>query len=1753
MGFPPTKKKVVDVNSLIDDIPSRGSEVDVMSLIDEGGEKKKIGSSQSSNVGITSSARSSEPSSSANTPLFQGQSDPLSIGGLVQPVGTYKKTPVTDFIQQLREKGKVENGVLTIHDNTQPSARIKQPDIKEAIDNSVRQYVSKLSNPTKDEVAFQTKAVTDAYKNGDLVPSLTSDGKSVMKRGTGFWDSLVNGVEEVNKNNLENEYFSSLNKEEKIRHLNLKQQVPDAFNNESDTAPSGILGKTGQFIGENVNMLAKGAVGAMAATVAAPQAAAAGALTGNFGAFLGIANDLGTSGYKNAYERTYYAIKKNDPNVSDQEAADKAQIAGLTGEAAQLTSGAVLSSGSIGQLNGKLAIPEHVAVSANQVLNKALTNVITKEAPKFALTSGGSSLVEGGVRASLGTGETASDVLSQAGEATKEGFKTGLIFGVPHLVATAMSVLADPTSAPSYIRPQMENVAASMPVSAREDFLRSAIDKGILTPDERDAISRKLTAFSNAKEPINQLPISEEKKAAITGKILQQNKLNAEKEQLLKYGSSFNDRVAQLDTQIEGIQTDIAKMYSADDVLDVERDSLTGETATMNPSVIMPDEINRPSETTIAPDETLIPKAEEKKGAAVILPETNKEPNVIPLSNEAKNTESENKGSESNVVNERGQEANLEADNTGGNKGSILDIKSTKKGYQGGFLKEYDFISEGSEHSVYKSKSGETVIKIGEPYNSNETYDARVNDALQIDKLLGDGSLKVIGKYKSDNGTLNPVYSQNYIKGEVLSEAQASEFLENNGFIKEGDGYVINDNGKTYKITDISDNFIKKENGEVVAVDAGIQEIPFNKKYNENKNVIQQQANEGIASNNEPIAAKEEVAPTAEPTKDSEPPKDTEERRQLISVKYPLTEIDYEGTGKLETEFNLTRRTPTERQSDLETQRQANEMLEKGYDYHKLVEEAVSGKRENISDAEVVILNKYADKLANDLRAIKDKSSPHFDATLNQIDRVKQAANIGGREAARTLSIYGRSKSISEDSYAGFFVREKEVNRGAPLTENQKEVVAKEFDAISKAEENATKAISKLKEKENEAKAQSAVKKAFKERKKTDTKERIQKQKKDAIEAAREALKKLRTGESGLSAVPLPLVRELVAVAPHVAKYMKALAQEGVIKLDEVVQKIHSEFKDVVEGISEKDVRDIIAGVYNEKRKPRSELAARLKDIRDEQVLLNKLAAMQRGEEPKNELQKQQRNQRIHELQEKIKDFRKEQSAAASEAKKAEREASKKTPEQIALQSIKTRNEKESAAIQEQLASGDFSEPEKRIPVLENTEIKEQFPELYKEAKDTRDELIKLRNERELRLYREEYRNRKIGKLLYDWTGEVLNVPRTIMSSMDFSAPLRQGLWISVGNHRIAQKAFIEQFRMAKSQARFDRFFADIQESPAYDLSQKSGLYIANPHNPKLSAKEELFMNNLAEKIPVIGKGFKVGNIKVGEVKIGNKKVSANLDLIGGSERAYVGYLNKLRWDVFNKYADVLIDDGKTFENSPETFKALAKYINDGTGRGTIGGTLESAAPLLNSIFFSPRLIASRVNLLTKFANPLFWKSPKEVRLMYLKDFTRVVGLGLTTMALARYGFGAETEDDPRSSDFGKIKSGNTRMDVWGGFLPYIRFTAQLLSGQTKSTTSGRISELNGKGAFAQTRADVGIRFLRGKLAPVPGAAWDLAAGKDVVGQPVTLGGELERNLLPLIKSDIQDAYDDAGMKGVIKVLPSIFGVGVSTYQPKKK
>jgi len=359
---------------------------------------------------------------------------------------------------------------------------------------------------------------------------------------------------------------------------------------------------------------------------------------------------------------------------------------------------------------------------------------------------------------------------------------------------------------------------------------------------------------------------------------------------------------------------------------------------------------------------------------------------------------------------------------------------------------------------------------------------------------------------------------------------------------------------------------------------------------------------------------------------------------------------------------------------------------------------------------------------------------------------------------------------------------------------------------------------------------------------------------------------------------------------------------------------------------------------------------------------------------------------------------------------------------------------------------------------------------------------------------------------------EFVNLPRAVMASLDLSAPFRQGLGL------IGEKTFWQSMpTMVKaygSRKAFDGAQEAIEANPKFKLMKDSGLALTDLLG---SNREERFMSNWAERIPLIR----------------NAVVPAN--------RAYTAYLNKIRADTFSK----LTDDAKNIGLDPEKnlvlTKDIANFINNATGRGSLG-KFEQSAIGLNSVFFSPRLIASRVKMLYPGT---YIKASPMVRKQYLKSMLSIGAVGNATLGLAAMG-GAEIDTDPRGSDFMKAKIGNTRLDPWGGFQQYGVLGARQVFGESKSSTSGNTYELGSRYGLP-TRLDVAARFGESKLHPFASFFTTLLRGKNWAGQPISIPEELIRRYTPMITQDLYDILQDDPALAPL-VLPAIGGMGVQTF-----
>lgn len=428
---------------------------------------------------------------------------------------------------------------------------------------------------------------------------------------------------------------------------------------------------------------------------------------------------------------------------------------------------------------------------------------------------------------------------------------------------------------------------------------------------------------------------------------------------------------------------------------------------------------------------------------------------------------------------------------------------------------------------------------------------------------------------------------------------------------------------------------------------------------------------------------------------------------------------------------------------------------------------------------------------------------------------------------------------------------------------------------------------------------------------------------------------------------------------------------------------------------------------------------------------------------------------------------------------------------------------------------------EERLKNKEFVTQKKKPVEMDKEATDLKLERDKIKQQFDIEQEKARYKNRPLSEKIWDTTVDIFNLPKSFLASIDMSAPFRQGAILSISNPKVGARSFEEMFRQAFSEKKANEWLLKLRESPEYALIKQSKLYVAEP-TTKLIAKEETFISNLAGKIPIVGRAIKA------------------------SERAYTGYLNKLRVDVFANGADLLREQGISPEANPEAYKSLANFINNATGRGNLGGA-EMAAPLLNALFFSPRYVVSRFNLI----NPVVYaKMPAPVRKMALKSVATYIGFTVTMIALMDAASDdLDVEWDPRSSDFAKVRFGNTRFDPWAGFQQVVRVISQLISGQRKSTKSGVISNLDGSEFPHETRADVALRFGRSKLSPTSGTIANILAGENIVGEEVTVQSELLKNIIPLYLQDIGEIYDEEGPTGIItSAIPAFFGIGVQSY-----
>lgn len=357
---------------------------------------------------------------------------------------------------------------------------------------------------------------------------------------------------------------------------------------------------------------------------------------------------------------------------------------------------------------------------------------------------------------------------------------------------------------------------------------------------------------------------------------------------------------------------------------------------------------------------------------------------------------------------------------------------------------------------------------------------------------------------------------------------------------------------------------------------------------------------------------------------------------------------------------------------------------------------------------------------------------------------------------------------------------------------------------------------------------------------------------------------------------------------------------------------------------------------------------------------------------------------------------------------------------------------------------------------------------------------------------------------------------RAMKATLDLSFPFTQG-WAMIG-HPEFYKAFAPMIKqwfkgLDNTPKGFDTFMADLKTDPMYSKLKDAGVYFSDKAHG-----EEPFAAGYAHLIP----GF-------------NR-------LHNASEAAYSAFANKVRLDIGKKFFDNAKKAGVDV-NDPGFQKSLAMAINSLSGRGNLG-RFEPAAGVAATALFSPRFIASRINLL----NPKYYYDlDPAVRKEVIKSVAAAGAISVTVAMIAKAA-GANVTTDPKSSDFGKVVVGKTRYSVFGGFNNYATLAARIYNNQT-TNTAGVTRDL-GKKYGDMTRFDVAADFATNKSAPLPGYVLRYWKGKNPDHTPFNPATEGAKLFVPMFPQDTYDVMQQEGVpKGLLMSIPGLFGVGMNTYQ----
>lgn len=369
---------------------------------------------------------------------------------------------------------------------------------------------------------------------------------------------------------------------------------------------------------------------------------------------------------------------------------------------------------------------------------------------------------------------------------------------------------------------------------------------------------------------------------------------------------------------------------------------------------------------------------------------------------------------------------------------------------------------------------------------------------------------------------------------------------------------------------------------------------------------------------------------------------------------------------------------------------------------------------------------------------------------------------------------------------------------------------------------------------------------------------------------------------------------------------------------------------------------------------------------------------------------------------------------------------------------------------------------------------------------------------------------------------------KSIVAALDNSFFGRQGIKMLYTNPDIWVKSFLKSFGdIGKELAGADATLAvkaDVYSRP----NALNGLY--KKMDLAIGIAEEAFPSSGPGRIPILGRLFKA------------------------SESAYNNAALRMRADLADRMLAKAEKYGLDLKDKAQ-IEPIGKLVNSMTGRGSIG-RLEAIGQEINAGFFSIKFFKSNWDTLT--AHQFDKTMTPFVRKEAAKNLTKIVASTAVVLWTAQQFWGEDAvEFDPRSTDFGKIKIGDTRFDITGGMSSLVTLASRLMPikhngdwGFYTKNSKGKLTKLGSDKYGARTALDVIEDFWEGKLSPSAGFFRDMWQGKDYTGEEFKPGPAGVKLITPIPVQKLQDFKDNPDeVDTLTKMILDGLGLSTSTYR----